>query len=239
VRIHSFETFGAADGPGVRFVAFLSGCPFRCRYCHNPDTWACPPAFEMEPREVLEKALRYRPYWGSEGGVTASGGEPMLQAAEVAELFRLAHAEGVSTCLDTAAGSFDRGDASVVALLRETDTVLLDLKLFDAAAHRELTGRDNAPVLDCARYLDELGKDVWIRRVLVPGLTDDEMDLKATGDFVRTLKNVRRVEILPYHAMGRHKWRALGLGYALDQTPVPSAEEIERARRLTSDDDVI
>ncbi|MGN0832672.1 MAG: pyruvate formate-lyase-activating protein [Kiritimatiellia bacterium] len=231
-RIHSYETFGAADGPGVRFVVFLHGCRFRCRYCHNPDTWAGPAPMEATPGEVLERALRYRSYWREEGGITVSGGEPMLQPAFVAELFRQAHAAGATTCLDTAAGGFDRNCAEVVAMLAETDTVLLDVKLLDAAAHRALTGADNAPVVECARYLAELGKATWIRRVLVPGVTDDERDLRETGRFIRTLPNVVRVDVLPYHAMGAAKWRALGLDYSLAGVRAPTAAELDRARAL-------
>jgi len=232
MRVHSFETFGAVDGPGVRFIVFLSGCPFRCAYCHNPDTWARPAALEMTPKEVLAKALRYQSYWGREGGLTASGGEPMMQAKEVAELFRRAHAEGVTTCLDTAAGCFDRTNKDVVELLKETDTVLLDLKCFDASAHRALTGADNASVLDCARYLAEISKDVWIRRVLVPGLTDDEADLRATGAFIASLPNIKKVEVLPYHTLGVHKWAALGLDYTLKDARHPTEDEIARAKTL-------
>ena len=237
MKIHSFETFGAADGPGVRFIAFLSGCPFRCRYCHNPDTWARAPAFEMSADDVLARALRYRSYWGADGGITASGGEPMLQAAEVADLFEKARAAGVTTCLDTAAGCFRLGDAAQERLLRAADTVLLDLKLFDEEAHRALTGAGNAPVLACARRLAELGTSVWIRRVLVPGLTDGEDDLRRTGAFIRTLPNVRRVEVLPYHALGVHKWEALGLPYALAEARPPTAAEVERARVLLTSPD--
>lgn len=234
MRIHSLESFGAVDGPGIRFVVFLSGCPFRCAYCHNPDTWARPPAFELTPDEVLARAMRYRTYWGADGGITVSGGEPMLQAGEVAELFRRAHAAGVTTCLDTAAGCYCRDDAAVEALLAESDTVLLDLKLMDAAAHRTLTGSDNAPVLACARRLAELGRDVWIRRVLVPGVTDGEADLRATGEFIRTLPNVRRVEVLPYHALGVGKWDALGLDYSLRDVRAPTEVEVRRAESLLS-----
>lgn len=231
-RIHSFETFGSVDGPGVRFVVFVSGCPFRCSYCHNPDTWASPPAFELSAEAVLMKALRYREYWGREGGLTVSGGEPMAQSEFVAELFEAAHREGVTTCLDTAAGPFDRGDAAVTRLLAATDTVLLDLKAFGADRHRELTGSDNAPVLACARYLAERGIPVWIRRVLVPGVTDDEVDLRRTGEFVRTLGNVRRVEVLPYHAMGAGKWKSLGLDYPLEGVESPTEAAVARARAL-------
>jgi len=234
VLVHSLESFGAADGPGVRFVAFLSGCPFRCRYCHNPDTWARPAAENLTPTDILNRALRYRSYWGKDGGITVSGGEPMVQAREVADLFELAHAEGVNTCLDTAAACFNRDDPEVIRLLELTDTVLLDLKLFDAEAHRALTGSDNVRVLDCARYLDEQGIDVWVRRVLVPGLTDSEEDLRRTGEFVRTLSNVRKVEVLPYHAMGVHKWRALGLEYSLTDVVPPDAAQLLRARELLS-----
>ena len=232
MKIHSFETFGAADGPGVRFIVFLSGCPFRCRYCHNPDTWAKPPAFEAAADEVLSRALRYKAYWGKEGGITASGGEPLLQASSVAELFEKAHAAGATTCLDTAAGCFDRSDAAQSRLFAATDTVLLDIKMFDAEAHRALTGADNAPVLDCARYLSERGTDVWIRRVLVPGLTDDEEDLRKTGEFIRSLSNVRRVEVLPYHALGVHKWQALGIDYSLNDARTPTDAEVAHAREL-------
>ena len=235
MKIHSFETFGAADGPGVRFVVFLHGCGFRCAYCHNPDTWASPPAFEMSADDVLARALRYRSYWGEEGGITVSGGEPMLQAEAVAELFEKARARGVTTCLDTAAGPFSRAPAVFPAFARlfaATDTVLLDLKAMDPDAHRRLTGADNAAVLDCARCLAEIRKPVWVRRVLVPGVTDDERDLRATGEFVRSLGNVARVDVLPYHTLGVAKWRALGIPYRLEGVEPPTDEALARARRL-------
>lgn len=229
-KIHSFETFGAADGPGVRFVVFLHGCGFRCAYCHNPDTWARPPAFEMSPEEVLGKALRYRDYWGKDGGITLSGGEPMLQAQFAAELFERAHGLGVTTCLDTAAGPFRRDDSAISRLLSASDTVLLDIKAFDCKLHRDVTGCGNESVLDCARHLSDIGKPVWIRRVLVPGLTDSEDDLRKTGEFIRTLKNVRKIEVLPYHAMGAAKWEALGMEYRLGDAPSPDSAAIDRAR---------
>ena len=232
-KIHSFESFGAADGPGVRFVAFLHGCAFRCAYCHNPDTWAnAAPAMEMSPEEVLSRALRYRDYWGGKGGITLSGGEPMLQAEFAAELFGLARAEGVSTCLDTAAGPFRRGDRRIERLLSLADTVLLDIKAFDPSLHRIVTGADNRPVLDCARYLSEKGVPVWIRRVLVPDLTDGEDDLRRTGEFIRSLGNVERVEVLPYHDLGAAKWRALGMDYPLEGVAAPDAAAVDRARGL-------
>ena len=148
-NIHSLESFGAADGPGVRFVVFMHGCNFRCAYCHNPDTWAVgEPPLVMTPEAVLERALRYRDYWGTDGGVTLSGGEPMLQAEFSAELFDRARDLGVTTCLDTAAGPFRRGDKNIERLLSLSDTVLLDIKAFDPALHRKVTGSDNSSVLD-------------------------------------------------------------------------------------------
>lgn len=216
-RVHSYESFGAADGPGVRFIVFLHGCSFRCVYCHNPDTWAtAEAAVHATPEEVLAKALRYRSYWGSEGGITVSGGEPMLQAEFVAELFELAHAEGVNTCLDTAAGPFRRDSEPVKRLLAATDTVLLDLKAMDPDLHRKVTGADNANVFDCARYLAENNIATWIRHVNVPGLTDSPAEIKALEDFVATLPNVVKTEYLPYHTYGVEKWHKLGIPYPLE-----------------------
>ena len=187
---------------------------------------------ECTPEEVLARALRYRDYWGSEGGITLSGGEPMTQARFGAELFAMAHAEGVTTCLDTAAGVFERSNADIVRLIEESDTVLLDIKAFDPELHHAITGADNARVIDCAKFLAERGKRVWVRRVLVPGLTDGEEDLRKTGDFIRSLGNVEKVEVLPYHDLGAPKWEALGLGYTLKGVASPTAEEVERARAI-------
>lgn len=187
---------------------------------------------ECTPEEVLARALRYRDYWGSEGGITLSGGEPMVQARFGAELFAMAHAEGVTTCLDTAAGVFERSNADILRLIEESDAVLLDIKAFDPELHRAITGADNARVIDCAKFLAERGKRVWVRRVLVPGLTDGEEDLRKTGDFIRSLGNVEKVEILPCHDLGAPKWEALGLGYTLKGVASPAAEDVERARAI-------
>ncbi len=232
-KIHSFESFGAADGPGVRFIVFLHGCPLRCVYCHNPDTWANEkPAMEFSPEEVLRRALRYRDYWGEKGGITLSGGEPLLQAEFAAELFELAHAEGVTTCLDTSGGSFKRGDAAIERLIAATDTVLLDIKAFDPKLHREVTGADNSQILDFACYLSEKSVPTWIRRVIVPGLTDGEDDLNKTGEFISSLKNIERVEILPYHDFGVEKWRNLGLSYPLEGALPADDAAVKRAKEL-------
>lgn len=231
-KVHSYETFGAADGPGVRFIVFLSGCPLRCRYCHNPDTWARAPMIEATADEVLARALRYKSYWGDKGGITVSGGEPMLQADFVAELFEKAHEKGVNTCLDTSAACFDENDPKIVRLLSATDTVLLDLKHIDEKKHLELTGASNAAPIACAKYLNAIKKPTWIRHVLVPGVTDDLGDLAALAEFVKTLDNVVRVDILPYHTFGVEKWRALELPYSLEGVEPPSAESLDAAREL-------
>ncbi len=183
--------------------------------------------------EVLARALRYREYWGADGGITVSGGEPMLQAAFVAELFEQARAQGINTCLDTAAGCFDETNPDITRLLHVTDTVLLDIKHIDDSQHRALTGASNAPVLACARYLAREQIPAWIRHVLVPGLTDNEDDLRALGAFIRTLPNVVRTDILPYHTLGIAKWQRLGLDYTLTDTPTPSVLQLATANRLT------
>ena len=189
----------------------------------------------MSANEVLVKALRYREYWGAEGGITVSGGEPLLQLEFLTELFEKAKAKGVSTCIDTAAGPFTREEpwlGKFRNLMNVTDLLLLDLKHINPAAHRELTGADNANVLDCAKFLSEIGKSVWIRHVLVPGINTDEPSLKKLGAFIRTLTNVKKVEVLPYHALGVPKWKALNLPYALAGVEPPTDDQLAKARAL-------
>ena len=234
-KIHSFETFGSVDGPGVRFVVFLSGCNFRCQYCHNPDTWARPPACEMTAGEVLAKALRYRAYWGETGGITVSGGEPLLQIEFLTELFEKAKAAGVSTCVDTAGGPFTRTDpwfGTFRKLMAVTDLVLLDIKHMNPSAHRILTGATNENVLDFARFLSATDKPMWIRHVLVPGVNSDDKSLDCLATFVKGLRTVQKVEILPYHTMGVGKWKALNLPFALEGVEPPSEELLEHARLM-------
>ncbi len=233
--IHSIESFGSVDGPGVRFLIFLQGCPMRCRYCHNPDTWTFGQGQEMYADELLDKAERYRSYWGDRGGITVSGGEPLMQIDFLAELFTEARRRGINTCIDTSAQPFRRSDAwfgKFEKLMSVTDTVLLDIKHIRPDEHEALTGRENANILDCARYLSEIGKPVWIRHVLVPGITDNDEYLNELASFIRGLGNVERIDVLPYHSLGTFKYEKLGLEYTLKETSAPTAERIENAERI-------
>ncbi|MBR0273511.1 MAG: pyruvate formate lyase-activating protein [Bacteroidaceae bacterium] len=234
IKVHSFESFGSVDGPGIRFMVFVQGCAMRCAYCHNPDTWNRQGGEEWEVADILDRAERYREYWGKEGGITVSGGEALLQAQAVAELFEEAHRRGINTCLDTSGfipAASDEG-GSLERLLAATDTVLLDIKHIDPVRHKALTGQDNAGILALARRLSDLGIKTWIRHVLVPGYTDDEPSLRALADFVRTLTNIERIEVLPYHTMGKYKWQKLGIPYRLEGVEPPTQESVERAEQI-------
>ena len=235
-RIHSFETFGSVDGPGVRFVIFFQGCRLRCRYCHNPDSWKVDAGEVYEASAIVKKALRYQGYWGKEGGITVSGGEALLQLDFLTELFRLFKEQGVNTCLDTAAGPFDPKSDEYLerfdTLMQFTDLVMLDIKHIDTHMHKKITGFGNENILSCAKHLDAIGKDMWIRHVLVPGLTDDEASLSKLGEFVRTLSRVKRFELLPYHNFGMFKWQKLSIPYTLDGVAPPDEAALERAKKL-------
>ncbi len=233
--IHSIESFGSVDGPGVRFLIFLQGCPLRCRFCHNPDTWAFGKGEEAYVDELLDKAERYRAYWGDRGGITVSGGEPLMQIDFLIELFTEARRRGINTCIDTSAQPFNRTVSwfgKFERLMEVTDTILLDIKHIRPDEHKKLTGHDNANILDCARYLSEIGKRVWIRHVLVPGITDDDECLHELADFLRTLKNIERIDVLPYHSLGTFKYEKLGIEYTLKDTSAPSKDRIENAQRI-------
>lgn len=236
-RVHSLESFGSVDGPGVRFVVFLQGCAMRCRYCHNPETWSGG-GTEWTAKALLDKALHYRSYWGKNcrnGGITVSGGEPLLQMEFLTEFFRLAHQKGVHTTLDTAGQPFREEPEFLAAfdrLLEVTDLVMLDLKEMDEERHKALTGHGNRNILAMARYLSDHGTAMWIRHVLVPDLTDDEAGLIQMDQFIRSLNTVDRVEVLPYHTLGRFKWERLGIPYSLDDARIPTQEEVRRAEEL-------
>ena len=232
-HIHSTESFGAADGPGVIFIVFMQGCHMRCRYCHNPDTWKMDGGDEVTADEILKRALRFKPYWGKDGGITISGGEPLLQIDFVIELFKKAKELGINTCIDTAGNPFTKEEpffSKFEELMKYTDLLLLDLKEINPARHKDLTGFDNSNIIEMAKYLSEINKPVWIRHVLVPEHSDFDEDLDALGDFIDTLSNVDRVEILPYHTLGKFKWENLGIPYTLESISPPSAERIENAK---------
>lgn len=241
-NIHSVETFGSADGPGVRYIVFLKGCNMRCKYCHNPDTWAKTDGELRSPEDVLKQALRYKNYWGKKGGITVSGGEALLQIDFVTELFTLAKQQHVNTCLDTSGNPFTREEpfySKFEELMKVTDLVMLDIKHMDDAAHRELTGQTNTNILDMARCLSDNGKAMWIRHVLVPGITDDEGQLKRLRKFIDTLNTVERVEVLPYHTLGVFKWKELGIPYRLEGVKPPTEEQVQRAGEILCSDERI
>lgn len=233
--IHSFESFGTVDGPGIRFLAFLQGCPLRCKYCHNPDTWgAGGTAYSAE--EVATRALKYRNYFGDKGGVTVTGGEPLLQIDFVIELFTILKAKGIHTCVDTSGVTFDKDNPQSVEkhekLLALTDLFLLDIKHIDDEKCKALTGKGNKNTLDFARYLSDNGKKIWIRQVLVPGITDDEETLERTRTFIDTLSTVEKVEVLPYHTLGEVKYKNLGIEYPLQGVETPTKESVRRAKEI-------
>lgn len=234
-RIHSFESFGTVDGPGIRFVVFMQGCPMRCLYCHNPDTWNRSGGREYTAEEVATTALKYKNYIRN-GGVTVSGGEPLLQIGFVTELFRILKGQGIHTALDTSGITFSEDDPEVVArhaeLLRYTDLVLLDIKHIDEDRHRELTGHSNRNTLAFARYLSRQGVETWIRHVLVPGITDDDGALLRLKQFISTLKTVKKTEVLPYHAMGESKYERLGVAYPLHGVLPPTEERVKNAKKI-------
>ena len=234
-RIHSVESFGSVDGPGIRYIVFLQGCNMRCKYCHNPDTWKFEGGQLLSAQEVLQKAVRYKAYWKNNGGITVSGGEALLQIDFVLELFKLAKEKGISTCLDTSGSAFTRQGsfyAKFEELMKVTDVFLFDIKHIDDEKHRELTGRTNENILDMAKCLSEHGKKIWIRHVLVPQITDDDEYLKQLRAFIDTLKTVERVEVLPYHTLGVFKWENLNIPYELKDIEPPTTQRIENAKKI-------
>lgn len=243
--IHAIETFGLVDGPGVRYVIFVQGCAMRCQYCHNPETWQCgvTEGVKIEgtglgwqtAEEVFERACRYRNYWKNNGGITVSGGEPLLQMDFVTELFRLAKEKGIHTALDTSGNPYSEQPqwrAKFDRLMEVTDLVMLDIKEMDEEKHQKLTGHTNANILAMADYLSEIGKEMWVRHVLVPGLTDDAESLRQLRNKLDQWKQVSRVEILPYHTLGVFKWGKLGIPYPLEGMRPPTEEEVRRAEEL-------
>ena len=233
--IHQLESFGSVDGPGVRFIIFFAGCPLRCKYCHNPDTWDMMKGKQYTADELLDEAITCREYWGTKGGITVSGGEPLAQIDFLLELFTKAKERGINTCIDTAGGPFTREGEwfeKFKQLMNVTDVLLMDIKHINEEEHIKLTGHTGKNIIEMFRYLDEINKPVWIRHVLVPGITDNDEYLIQTRDFIRTLGNVQRVEVLPYHGLGAMKYNDLGIDYVLKDTNSPTAERVQNAREI-------
>ncbi len=233
--IHSLESFGSVDGPGVRFIIFTTGCAMRCQFCHNPDTWEMSKGTEYSADELLKRAVRYRSYWGQEGGITVSGGEPLLQIDFVTELFEKAHAMGIHTTLDTSGNPFTREEpyfSKFKKLMEVTDLLLVDIKHIDDEQHKILTGQSNKNILDMIRYLSDIKKPIWIRHVLVPERSDKDEYLHKLRKFIDSLDNVERVEVLPYHTLGVYKWKELGYEYQLEGIDPPTDDRVENAKRI-------
>ena len=228
--IHSTESFGTVDGPGVRFVIFFQGCPMRCLYCHNPDTWEANKGTRMTVPELLAAYERNAPFYRN-GGITATGGEPMLQMDFLTVLFAEAKQRGIHTCLDTSGICFSPAHPEkAAALLAVTDLVMLDIKHIDDAKHRQLTGHTNADILAFAEYISAHGVPLWIRHVIVPGWTDSKEEQFALGVFLSRLRTLKALDVLPYHNMGRAKYEALGIPYPLSDTPPCTKEDAAAAR---------
>lgn len=229
-KIHSIETFGTVDGPGIRYVVFLQGCPLRCKFCHNPDTWETGKGKELDSEVLAGEVQQYLSFYASSGGgITASGGEPTLQPLFVEDVFKRVKALGLNTALDTSGYvEIDR----IQELLKVTDLVLLDIKEADEPSHQELTGVKNQKIIDFAEGLSEMNIPVWIRHVIIPGLTDGEQQIKALGELLMGLKNIQRVELLGFHKMGTHKWIHKGCADPLEQVPAASHDSVEKARKI-------
>lgn len=229
-KIHSIETCGTLDGPGIRYVVFLQGCPLRCQYCHNPDTWKISDGKEMSVDEIMEDILRYKSFMKfSDGGITASGGEPLIQYRFLEELFSRCKEEGIHTAVDT---SGYIKISKVKEVIKYTDLVILDIKSYDAEKYKEVTGVSITPTLEFAKYLSEINKSMWVRYVLVPTLTDDYDKIKELARFLSQLKNVEKIEVLPFHKMGEYKWEELGYEYKLKEIEPPSEDMVEKVKKI-------
>lgn len=229
LRLHSIETFGTHDGPGIRMVLFTQGCQFRCLYCANPDTWDVKGGSFKEIEEIVQLAVQQKAYFGKKGGVTVSGGEPLLQRRKLITLFKRLHEEGINTALDSNGRILNE---EVKSLLELTDYLLLDVKHFDDDWHKKLTGLSNKSVFKVAEYRELTGKSMWLRYVLVPGWSDQEEHLHALGDYFKNYKTIEKIEIQPYHVLGVHKWEAMGMEYLLEGVGPAQRETIDKAAAI-------
>ena len=234
-RIHSLESFGTVDGPGVRFVVFVQGCPMRCAYCHNPDTWAMTGGTMMEPAEIIEQYEKNKGFYRG-GGITVTGGEPLMQVDFLIDLFTLAKAKDIHTCIDSSGIAFNPDSAQFMEkldhLMTLTDLVMLDIKHIDPEKHQELTAQPNQRILEFAAYLNEKQVDMWIRHVVVPGITDDDQYLDALGYFIGQFTNLKALDILPYHTMGEVKYQKLGMEYKLKGVPAMDKEKALEKKKI-------
>ena len=233
--IHSTESFGTVDGPGVRFVIFLQGCPMRCKYCHNPDSWKMNTGDRRTAQSLIQEYNRNREFY-KRGGITVTGGEALMQIDFLLELFRLAKEKDIHTCLDTSGVTYHPGDSDYNRKLDElmavTDLVMLDIKHIDPEGHKDLTGHDNAGILAFARYLEQKKIPVWIRHVVVPGITDDPGQLTRLGQFIAGLSNVKALDVLPYHVLGVSKYKELGIPYPLEGVEPATQKQAVEARTI-------
>ena len=234
-RVHSIESFGSVDGPGVRLVVFLQGCPMRCKFCHNPDTWDPSKGKEVTVEHILELYDKNRPFYRN-GGITVSGGEPLMQVDFLIELFKLAKKEDIHTCIDTSGITFNPNNPDAMAKLDElmqyTDLIMLDIKQIDPIKHLDLTKQDNSNILKFAKYIDDKGITIWIRQVIVPGITDDPQDLIKEGHFIGQLKHLKALDVLPYHTLGVKKYKELGIPYPLEGVSPATKDEAIEARKF-------
>lgn len=237
-RIHSLESFGTVDGPGVRFVVFTQGCPMRCAYCHNPDTWAPDAGTEMEPEEIIEQYERNKSFYRG-GGITVTGGEPLMQIDFLIDLFTLAKKREIHTCLDTSGITFNPDSAELRkkydALMSLTDLVMLDIKHIDPEKHMDLTAQPNNNILAFVSYLNDKQVDMWIRHVVVPGITDDDKYLFELGYFIGQFNNLKALDVLPYHTMGEVKYKNLGLEYKLKGVPAMDKTKVVDKKQVILD----
>ncbi len=234
-RIHSLESFGTVDGPGTRFVVFVQGCPMRCAYCHNPDTWEMNGGTLMDAEYIIEQYKRNEPFYKG-GGITVTGGEPLLQVDFLIELFTLAREKNIHTCIDTSGITYNPDNTEYVAkldrLMALTDLVMLDIKHIDEAHHLELTAQPNTNILKFAAYLNEKNVDMWIRHVVVPGLTDEDEYLFQLGYFIGQFQNLKALDALPYHTMGENKYEKLGMTYKLHGTPAMNKDTLIEKKKI-------
>lgn len=230
--IHSIETMGLVDGPGVRFVVFMQGCKLRCLFCHNPDTWKLKVGLEMTPKELVSKIERYKPYFEDNGGVTFSGGEPLLQSDFLLETLKLCKENNIHTCIDTAGV----GSEKTKEILEYTDLILFDIKAFTENEYESLVGLKIKESLEFLDLCQKLNKKMWLRQVIIPGINDNEDYIHRLSNFIKPLKNIEKIELLPYELLGVHKYKELNIPYRLDNTPAMNKERCKELYNLLIDD---